>query len=112
MRTFEDERPSGLDSFERLDISQDWNPMHGFWLRFLIAAVTTSVWTIIWIRMSMYGISTSILWCTGVFIVLSMIAWSGFGRQLHVSSINSDFLASIGRDQSLWRVYLGEDQRR
>ena len=71
MGTFEEERTSGLDES---DARQIWNIMHGFWLRFIVAGGTTSVWWIMCVRMSMYGITTSMLCVTAAFIAVSAIA--------------------------------------
>jgi len=77
MGKLEEESSSGLDG---PDSGQFWNIMHGFWLRFFVAAMTISVAWIMYVRMSMYGVTTSMIWGTSVLIVLSAIAWIGVGK--------------------------------
>lgn len=99
MGTFrEQEGSSGL---EDLDVSRLWNTMHGFWLRFAITAATTTVWVISWIRVSMYGVTMSMLWVIGAFIVLSAIGWFSTGRQLYLDTLYHGGFNSSSDEYSL-----------
>jgi len=95
MRTFEDERSSGLDG---PDTFHEWNTAHGLWLRFLVAAITTSVWAIQWIRMDLYGMTMAQLWGTVAFIGVSLIAWFGFTKQTIADIRFSEVLNSLSED--------------
>jgi len=66
-----------------------------------VAGGTTSVWWSMCVRMSMYGITTSMLWGTSMFIVLSAITWFGVGKQLYMDSIYSGVFNSSNEDYSL-----------
>ncbi len=72
--------------------------MHGFWLRFTVALGTTFVWSIMGIKMSMYGISVNMLWALGVFISTSAVAWFGSLKQLIMDSNYSVVLKALSED--------------
>ncbi|MFW9844547.1 MAG: hypothetical protein ACFFEV_08220 [Candidatus Thorarchaeota archaeon] len=98
MRTFEEERESGLDG-------PDWNTAHGLWVRFLVAVATTFAGTILWLRMDLYGITMVQFWGMVAFIGVGLIAWFGFTRQAifdirfieALNSINEDILSGENR---------------
>jgi len=102
MRKLEEESSSGLDE---PDARQIWNIMHAFWLRFMVAGGTTSVWWIMCVRMSMYGTTTSMLWGTSMFFVMSAIAWISVGKQLYLDSFYSGDLNLLGEE-----ILLGKDK--
>ena len=79
--------------------------MHGFWLRFIVAGGTTSVGWIISVRMSIYGITVSMLGIASVFIVMSAIAWISVGKQLYLDSFYSGDFNLLGED-----ILLGKDK--
>ncbi len=91
----EQEVSSGL---EEPEVSLEESIMHGFWLRFAVALGTTFVWSIMGIRMSMYGISVNMLWAMGVFIAISAVAWFGSVKQLIIDSNFSGVLNSLSED--------------
>ena len=95
MRKLEEEDVSGLDGPE---IYHKWNIEHAFWFRFLVAAVTTTVWVVLWIRMDMFGITLSELWGAGLFLGMSIFAWIGFGRQGYLMLAFSEVLNSLSED--------------
>jgi hypothetical protein len=95
MRKLEEESSSGLHG---LDGNQLWNIEHAFWFRFLVAAVTTTVWVVMGIRMGMYGITIGELWEAGLFLGISIVAWIGFGRQGYLIMTFSEVLNSLSED--------------
>ena len=101
MRTFEEERMSGLDG---PDSFEEWNTAHGLWLRFLVAAITTFAWTILWIRMDLFGYTMAQLWGTVAFFGVSLIAWFSTGKQLYLDSFYSGVLNSSSEE-----ILLGKD---
>ena len=94
MRKLE-ESSSGLDG---PDSFEEWNTAHGLWVRFLVAAITTLAWAILWIRMELYGLTMPQLWGTVAFIGVSLIAWFGFTRQAITDIRFSEVLNSVSDD--------------
>ncbi len=97
----EQESSSGL---EEPEVSYEENIMHAFWLRFAVALGTTFVWSIMGIKMSMYGTSVSMLWTMGVFITISAVAWFGSVKQLIMDSNFSVVFNSLNED-----IFSGKD---
>ena len=91
----EQESSSGL---EEPEMRYEENIKHGFWLRFAVALGTTFVWSIMGVRMSIYGISVNNLWVMGVFIAMSAVAWFGSVKQLIMDSNFSGVLNSLSKD--------------
>ena len=88
----------GSSGFEESEVIFVENIMHAFWLRFAVALSTTFVWSIMGIKMSMYGISMNMLWAMGVFISMSAVAWFGLAKQLIMDSNYSVVLNSLSED--------------
>ncbi len=102
MRKLEEESSSGL---EEPDADQIWNIMHAFWLRFSVALGTTFVCGVLYVRMSMYGATTSMTWMLVSSALISAIAWISSSRQLYLDSFYSGGLNSLSED-----ILLGKDK--
>ena len=86
------------------EVSYEENIMHAFWLRFAVTLGTTFVWSFIGIRMSMYGMTVSMLCAMGVFIAISAVAWFGSVKQLIMDSNFSVVFNSLSED-----IFSGKD---